>query len=201
MVSSAMAVLPVWRSPMSSSRWPRPMGIIVSMALMPVAMGSRTDWRSMTPGARRSTGRILVGVDGALVVDGLTERVDDAADHGFADGHGHDLAGALDGVAFFDLGVVAEEDGADLVFVEVHGEAGYAVGEFDELAGHDLVEAVDAGDTVAEGDDGADLVDLDALLEVLNLLAKQFSYLIRLDLCHVFLLLDSYQSEKLEPRL
>ena len=42
MVSSAMAVLPVWRSPMSSSRWPRPMGIMVSMALMPVAMGSRT---------------------------------------------------------------------------------------------------------------------------------------------------------------
>ena len=66
MVSSAMAVLPVWRSPISSSRWPRPMGIIVSMALMPVAMGSRTDWRSMTPGARRSTGRNLSVLMGPL---------------------------------------------------------------------------------------------------------------------------------------
>ena len=57
MVSSAIAVLPVWRSPMISSRWPRPMGIMASMALMPVAIGSRTGWRSMTPGARRSTGK------------------------------------------------------------------------------------------------------------------------------------------------
>ncbi len=144
-------------------------------------------------GGETLDGEVLVGVDGALVVDGLTERVDDAANHGFADGHGHDLAGALDGVAFLDLGVVAEEHGADLVFVEVHGEAGYVVGELNELAGHDLVEAVDAGDTVAEGDDGADFVDLDALLVVLNLLAKQLCYLTCLDLCHVFLLLYSYQ--------
>ncbi len=56
MVSSATAVLPVWRSPMMSSRCPRPMGIIESMAFNPVAMGSRTGWRSITPGAWRSTG-------------------------------------------------------------------------------------------------------------------------------------------------
>jgi hypothetical protein len=129
MVSSATAVLPVWRSPMSSSRWPRPMGIIVSMALMPVYMGSVTDWRAMTPGAMRSTGRNLSVSDGALVVDGLAERVDHAADQRLADGHGHDLAGALDLVAFFELAVVAEEHRADLVFIQVHGEAGDAVRE------------------------------------------------------------------------
>ena len=32
----AMEVLPVWRSPMISSRWPRPMGNMESMARMPV---------------------------------------------------------------------------------------------------------------------------------------------------------------------
>ncbi len=53
-VSSAMAVLPVWRSPMISSRWPRPMGIIESMALRPVCSGSFTGCRSTTPGASRS---------------------------------------------------------------------------------------------------------------------------------------------------
>lgn len=31
-VSIAMAVLPVWRSPMMSCRWPRPIGIIESIA-------------------------------------------------------------------------------------------------------------------------------------------------------------------------
>jgi hypothetical protein len=40
------AVLPVWRSPMISSRWPRPIGTIASMALMPVCIGSCTDLRS-----------------------------------------------------------------------------------------------------------------------------------------------------------
>src|SRR5438270_33515 len=33
-VSIAIAVLPVWRSPMMSSRWPRPIGIIESIAFM-----------------------------------------------------------------------------------------------------------------------------------------------------------------------
>jgi len=32
-VSIAIAVLPVWRSPMISSRWPRPTGTMASTAL------------------------------------------------------------------------------------------------------------------------------------------------------------------------
>jgi hypothetical protein len=55
--SSATAVLPVPRSPMISSRWPRPMGIIESMALMPVCSGSFTGWRSTMPGATTSMKR------------------------------------------------------------------------------------------------------------------------------------------------
>ena len=63
MVSRITAVFPVWRSPMINSRWPRPMGIMLSIALMPVCKGSRTGWRSMTPGARRSSGlRSLVTI-------------------------------------------------------------------------------------------------------------------------------------------
>ena len=47
-------------------------------------------------GSETLDGEELVGVDGTLVVDGLAEGVDDAADHGFADWDRHDLAGALD---------------------------------------------------------------------------------------------------------
>src|SRR4051794_17208632 len=57
-VSIAIAVLPVWRSPMISSRWPRPMGIIESIALRPVCIGSFTGWRWTTPGALNSAGRV-----------------------------------------------------------------------------------------------------------------------------------------------
>ena len=38
MVSMAMAVLPVRRSPIMSSRWPRPIGIRLSTALRPVVL-------------------------------------------------------------------------------------------------------------------------------------------------------------------
>ena len=46
-----MVVLPVLRSPMISSRWPRPIGVIASIALMPVCSGSCTGLRPMMPGA------------------------------------------------------------------------------------------------------------------------------------------------------
>ena len=65
-VSSAIAVLPVWRSPMISSRWPRPIGIIASIALMPVCSGSFTGWRSITPGALNSMLRNLSAPIGPL---------------------------------------------------------------------------------------------------------------------------------------
>ena len=55
-VSTPIVVLPVERSPMMSSRWPRPIGIIASIAMMPVCTGWLTDLRRMMPGAIFSTG-------------------------------------------------------------------------------------------------------------------------------------------------
>jgi hypothetical protein len=45
---------------MISSRWPRPIGIIESIAFMPVCIGSCTDLRAMMPGALISTLRVWV---------------------------------------------------------------------------------------------------------------------------------------------
>src|SRR4029077_18423744 len=59
-VSMAMAVLPVCRSPMISSRWPRPIGVMASMALIPVCSGSLTFWRCTTDGACSSSSRSSV---------------------------------------------------------------------------------------------------------------------------------------------
>ena len=58
MASKAMAVLPVPRSPMISSRCPRPMGVRASTILRPVCIGSWTFLRSMIPGALISMRRI-----------------------------------------------------------------------------------------------------------------------------------------------
>ena len=56
-VSIAIVVLPVWRSPMMSWRWPRPIGVSASIALMPVCIGSCTLLRSTTEAACVSSGR------------------------------------------------------------------------------------------------------------------------------------------------
>ena len=58
MVSMATAVFPVCRSPMISSRCPRPIGTIASMDLSPVCTGWLTDWRVITPGATFSIGEV-----------------------------------------------------------------------------------------------------------------------------------------------
>src|SRR2546426_4581588 len=65
-VSTTMAVLPVCRSPMMSSRWPRPIGVIASMDLMPVWRGSFTGCRETTDGACTSSGRVASEATGPL---------------------------------------------------------------------------------------------------------------------------------------
>ena len=54
--------------------------------------------------------------------------------------------------------------------LEVEGHAAHARLELDHLAGLDLVEAVAAGDAVADGEDLPDLGDLGLGAEVLDLL-------------------------------
>ena len=70
-VSTATAVLPVWRSPIISSRWPRPIGIIESTDFRPVCTGWPTDWRVMTPGATFSIGEYSLVSTGPLPSTGL----------------------------------------------------------------------------------------------------------------------------------
>ena len=71
MVSMATALLPVWRSPMMSSRWPRPMGTMESMDFSPVCTGRDTDLRSITPGATFSIGDVSSVSIGPLPSMGL----------------------------------------------------------------------------------------------------------------------------------
>src|ERR671925_419410 len=133
-VSIAIAVLPVWRSPMISSRWPRPIGISASIALRPVCIGSCTQRRG--------------GMPGPLAVERIAERVDHAAEQALADRHVDDLLGPLDRAAFLDVAIVAEDHDADIVVLEVQRHAAGAVLELDHLAGLDLVEPIDPGDAV-----------------------------------------------------
>src|SRR5712671_3606482 len=125
--------------------------------------------------ARNDAGRLdvdagaLLGLDRALAVDRVAERVDHAAEQALADRHVDDRAGALDGLAFLDLAVGTEDHDADIVGLQVERHAAGAVLELDHLAGLDIVEAVDAGNAVADGQHLSDFGNLGLLAEILDL--------------------------------
>ncbi len=138
-------------------------------------------------GCQPLDGQTLRGGNGALIVNGLAERIYDAADERFTHGDAENLPGTLDLVAFANLGVLAHQHGADLVFFEVHGESRDAVGELDEFAGHNLVETMQAGDAVTQRDNRAHLVDADLRVVICNLLLQELRYFICVYLSHASL--------------
>ena len=141
---------------MISSRWPRPIGIIASIGMMPVCTGWPIGRRRMMPGASFSTGYDVVLGDRALAVERLAEGVDDASEQALADGHLQQPPGGAHFVALLQLGVVAEDDGADFGLVEVQREAGDAVAEVEHLVEHGVAETFDLRDAVADLADHAD---------------------------------------------
>ena len=160
-VSIAIVVLPVCRSPMISWRWPRPIAVIASIALMPVCSGSFTGCRCTTLGACSSSGRRASSADLAQPVDRLAERVDHPAEEAVADRHREDLAGAVHRLALVDALLLAEDDHADLADVQVQGQAQRAVLEPEQLVGHRRGQPLDAGDAVTGLGDRADLLARD----------------------------------------
>jgi hypothetical protein len=126
----------------------------------------------------------LRGGDGALVVDRLAQRVDHAPDHGFADRHRHDAAGAAHLVAFLDFNGIAQQHGAHLILFQVHGDARDAMREFDQFPGHHFFQAVYAGDAVADRDHRSDFGDVDRAFVVFNLLAEKSCNFVRSNLSH-----------------
>ena len=152
-----IAVFPVWRSEMISSRWPRPIGIIESIALMPVCTGSLTGWRRDHAGCDAFDRIAVRGGDRALAVDRLAERVHHPADHLGSDRHLQDAPGAPDLVALADGLGLTHEHAADAVLLEVEGEAEDVVRKRHQLAGHDPVQAEHPGDAVADRHDSPDL--------------------------------------------
>ena len=122
-VSMATVVLPVLRSPMISSRWPRPIGVMASMALMP-GLQRLLDRLAVDDAGRLDLeAAVQLGDDRALAVDRLAQRVDHPAEQGVADRHRQDAPGGPDRLALLELVDLAQDDGADRVLVEVEGQA------------------------------------------------------------------------------
>ena len=125
----------------------------------------------------------LLGVDVALAVERVAERVDDAPQQLLADRDLEQLARPLDGVALDHVLPRAEEHDADVVGLEVQREARHVVRELEHLERLAVLEAVDAGDAVGHGEDGADLGQVGlALVEALDAALEDAGDLVWLDL-------------------
>ena len=90
----------------------------------------------------------------ALAVDRLAKRIDNATEHASADGDVHNTASSTAGVAFLDRVDVAEQNGADLIAVQVlsqavNGLSRRGTGELQQLTSHRALETEDVSDTVA----------------------------------------------------
>ena len=162
------------------------MGIMASMALRPVAMGSRTGWRSMMPGARRSMGKQLVEAMGPLSSMGwpsaLTTRPIMPSPTGTLKIVPVRLTSLPSLSSVYSPRITAPTWSSS----RLERQPGDAVRKAEQLAGHDLVQAVQAGNAVAQRCDGPDFVHLDLGVVVRDLLAKKLRNLVCLDLSHFF---------------
>src|SRR3989449_338632 len=123
----------------------------------------------------------LVGVDRALGVHRLAERVDDPTGQRLADRHLGDPVRPPDDVAFLDERVVAKEHRANLFLLEVEDHPDDVAGKLEQLARHRPLEPVDARDAVADLDDAADLLQVHLRLVARELLPDDFADLSGLD--------------------
>ena len=67
-------------------------------------------------------GKVLGGVDGAALIDGLTDHIDDSAKSFVTDGHLNGGASVLDGLATHETLGGVEGDCADVVATQVLGD-------------------------------------------------------------------------------
>lgn len=71
-----------------------------------------------------------------------------------------------------DGGVIAEDNGANVVALQIHGHSIDAIGEEEHFLRHDAGQSINAGDTVAGLEDVSDFVLIQAQAELAEVLLK-----------------------------
>lgn len=74
--------------------------------------------------------------------------------------HGLDSSNATTSLRSLYLPIVTQDDNTDVVSLEVEGHALNAGLELNHLSGLDLGESEDTGDTITDGDDGSELLEV-----------------------------------------
>src|SRR5262249_6327855 len=97
------------------------------------------------------------GLDRALVVQWLADRVHNASEKRFPNRDLQKFSRSFRFVSFSDFCGIAEQNRADFGLFQVQSEAEHAVRELDHLVEHDVAQTFDAGDPVPGFADNADI--------------------------------------------
>ncbi|GIX62231.1 uncharacterized protein BcabD6B2_16660 [Babesia caballi] len=115
-------------------------------------------------------------LDRPLAVDGVSQRVQHAAQQLRSHRHVDDTVGAADVVSLQDGPVVAEDDHTDVVCLQVQRHSRNSAREHDEFSHFDVLESVDTGDTVAHCDDVAHVHHVLLLIPSRDSALQQFGH-------------------------
>src|SRR5690606_41895389 len=121
-------------------------------------------------------------MDRARAIEQVTKTVNATTKKLRTDRHVNDGTRTLDGVAFLDVAVITEDHDADIVDFEVQRHAADTARELDHFTCLDVVQTVNASNTVADGKHLAYLRDLGLRPEILNLIPEDCGNFRRADI-------------------
>ena len=119
-------------------------------------------------------------VDRTLAINRTAQGIYNAANHSLAYWNLHDSAGSLYLGTFLNLGLATENNGTDVILLQVQNQAIYIVTKIQQLTCHSLVQAVDMGDAVTDFDNSANLINIQINSIILDLILDDGSYFFRI---------------------
>ena len=123
-------------------------------------------------------GAVIIRLDLTFPVDRLAQRVDHASDIRIPYRHAGSLSCPGHLCALADPGIAAEKDAADLVPADILHHTLEPVLKCNDLAVHGMVDPVDPGDPVADGNDSAHFTVSAHFIKILYLFSQDRDYLI-----------------------
>ena len=109
-----------------------------------------------------------IGFPGPLAIDRHAERIDHAPEKLRADRHLENTPRGLDAGALGNLLVIAEDNGAHRVLLQVQRETKRVAGELEHLAIACIRESVDTHDAIGDAHHGADVARFRRALELVD---------------------------------
>src|SRR5579883_410850 len=121
-----------------------------------------------------------------LAIDWSAQRIHNTADQGFSHRNRDDPPGAFHRVTLFDVAVIAKQHNANLIFFQIEGDANGLWSKFDKLARHDILQAVNACNTVTNADYRSCFRNVRDGIEILNFRTEYARNFVCSDVSHPF---------------